>query len=339
VDAELLIVGAGPGGLSAAWAARRRGLLAVVVDGAEQVGGLWAAVPPDLRCISPRRRDVLPDGTSPEGPGPFARADAVLRAWRRFAEACAFDVRLGTRVQRLETSGDFVAHTAAGTLRAPRCVIASGIYGAPFVPALPGAFDGPQHHSSRVPWAELTEPQRVGVIGSGASAHDAVERLLGRGHAVVVSAEHPPVRHRLQTEGPVAALSWRLSGLPTPLLPPSMRCQGGSKPAIPTIARAVARGAVQLVGPVVALEAGGFVTESGRSVAVDRLIWATGFGRDLDWVEGVTMRHGQPLHRGGMAADHRQLAYLGLDCLRTRRSSFLRGIVDDAVAVVAGLDR
>jgi len=336
VDAELLIVGAGPGGLSAAWAARRRGLQAVVVDGAPTVGGVWAAVSPDLTCISPRARDVLPDGRIPEGPGPFARAEAVLRAWRRFADACRFDVRLGVRVQRLQRRGDFVAQTDAGVLRARRVVVASGMYGAPRTPDLPGTFDGPQHHSRALDLTALEPRERVVVVGSGASAHDVAERLLARGHDVVVSARTPPVRRRLPLAGPRAALGWRLSRLPIGALPPTWRC-GSSKAAVPFIARAVARGAIELVGPAVGLEPRGLVTATGRTVSADRIVWATGFDRDVAWLEGTDTV--APRHRRGLSPDLPGLGFLGLDCLRTRRSGFLRGIVDDAVAVVAGLDR
>ena len=86
------------------------------------------------------------------------------------------------------------------------------------------------------------------------------------------------------------------------------------------------------------LAAQGVQLPEGELAPADRIVWATGFRRDLDWLAGLGMdEHGSPAHRGGLSTLLPGLAILGLPCMRTRRSSFLRGLSGDARAVVRKL--
>lgn len=336
---DIVIVGAGPAGLCAAAAARRRGWEPVLLERSDGVGGLWRCIPGDLRCLSPRCRDVLPDGSHPVGPGVRASAAEVLIALEGFAGRARFDVRLGVTATALERTGRGLSvRTSAGSMLAPRVLVASGEFGRPHVPALPGSFAGRQEHSSTCDVATVARGERVVLVGSGASAVDLVPRLLARGPTLTVCARGL-VRRPSGLPGRLAGeLLWRASGLPVRLLPPALRCRGSTPALDPDLFDGARDGLLRLLGGVTGLHAEGVLVEGGEPIGADRVIWATGFRRDVGWIDSLRVDDaGVPAHDRGLSLDVRGLAFLGLPCMRTRRSGFLRGLSADATSVVGRL--
>ncbi len=335
--ADLVVVGAGPGGLSAAAAAHQRGWRTVVLEASEGVGGLWRRVRPEMRCLSPRRWDRLPDGAELEGAADRATAAEVLAGWEAYAERARFDVRFLSRADVLDRAG-LGWHIRAGSLavESPRIVLATGAYARPWVPELLGDFEGPQGHGSRLRVEDVATGERVLVVGYGNSAAELVPRLLARGASVTLSARQPlpptvPIQRGLR-----GRLGWFASGLPVRLAPGVLGCPDGVPVVDDEVHRALDEGRVALVGPTTELWSGGAV--AGGRVEVDRIVWATGFRRDLGWVPGLTLDdHGEPAHREGLSTDLPGVAFLGLACMRTRRSGFLRGLVADGRSVVGAL--
>ena len=192
---EIVIVGAGPAGLCAASAALRRGLRPLVIERSERIGGLWHRVAPDLRCLSPRHRDRLVDGSHPLGPGDRASAAEVLAALETFAEREGIEVQLETPATSLDPHGaELVLHTPRGELRTRRLILACGEYSRPWVPELPGHFAGAAVHSSCLQPETVQAGEQVVLVGSGASAVDLVPRLLARGAELTVCAQSPVQR-------------------------------------------------------------------------------------------------------------------------------------------------
>lgn len=347
---DLLIVGAGPAGLCAAAAARERGWEPRLLERAREAGGLWKRVPADMRCLSPRRRDLLPDGRSPQGPGDRATAAEVVAALDAFAAHAAFDLRLGRAATALRRGGDGVLEVDVAdafdapvdarpveVLRARRVLLATGEYGRPRIPALPGRFDGRLEHSAGVDFESLRPGERVVVVGSGNSAADLLPRLFSRRCEVVVSTRRPISRPAPALPGPLDRLMWRASGLPVRLLPPRLRCADTLGALDPVLFDARQRCRIRAVGEAVGLEAGGLVARDVGLVPCDRIVFCTGFKRDLAWTGLDLDERGVPAHRGGLSTERAGVAFLGLRCLRTRRSQFLRGLWADARAVVGGL--
>ena len=331
--ADLVVVGAGPGGLSAAWAGRRRGWRTVVLEATDGVGGLWRRVRPEMRCLSLRRWDVLPDGVELEGAADRATAAEVLAGWEAFAERARLDLRLGVRAQGLVRDGGWRVE-GAGVV-APRVVLATGAYAKPWVPSLPDSFDGPSSHGQALDVEDVAAGERVLVVGYGNSAAELVPRLLARGAEVTLSARQPlpptvPIRRGVR-----GRLGWMASGLPVRWAPRLLGCPDGVPVVDDDVQRAIEDGRVRLVGPTTALWPGG--AEAGARVEADRIVFTTGYRRDLGWVPGLTLDRGEPAHREGLSTDLPGVAFLGFPCMRTRRSGFLRGLVDDARAVVGAL--
>jgi putative flavoprotein involved in K+ transport len=134
-------------------------------------------------------------------------------------------------------------------------------------------------------------------------------------------------------------LSWWLSAIPVGGLPFNGGCTHKTPPHDADLYQAVQAGQVTVVGEAMGLWEGGLVVRGGQKIACDQIVMATGFRRDTEWLTGfVTLdESGVPRHRGGISPEVPGLGFMGIPCMRTRRSGFLRGFVGDATSVVRSL--
>jgi len=337
--AALLVVGAGPAGLCVAAAAREEGLEPLIIEAEKDVGGTWRRVEADLLCLSPRHRDRLPDGSSPTGEGRRARADEVLSCLEDFRDRSRFDIRYSTRAQSLSTGEHgLVLGTSAGPVHSARVVLASGEYGRPRIPPLPGTFGGLSHHSSEVRASDIGDEEQVVIVGSGNSAVDLAARLLARDMKITLAARSGISPAVSIADEPISSLMWWLSALPTSWLPSSFRCMSTVPKVDDDLKVAAADGRLRVVGEAIGLEDGALLAGKGERIPADRIIWATGFRRDLAWISGLSLDDaGVPEHQRGLSTELPGLAFMGLPCMRNRRSGFLRGYSADARNIVRRL--
>ena len=201
---DLLIVGAGFGGLCMLHKARAMGLSVVVLEAAPSVGGTWYA-----NRYPGARVDIQSLEYS------FSFSEALQQEWQwteryasqpellRYANHVAdrFDLRgsiyLNTRVTsaRFEDGqhrwevGSVDGDDRAQTWRARFVVLASGPLSTPNTPAFPGleTFAGPILHTAAWPHAPVDFGGRhVGVIGTGSSAVQVIPRLAQEAASVTV---------------------------------------------------------------------------------------------------------------------------------------------------------
>ena len=338
-------MGAGFAGLSAAWHARQRGVDPLVLDAAEQPGGAWARMDPTMRCLSPRSLDRLPNGMFPQGDSPVASAAEVLDIVRLFAARLGPRARYGARVRSVEGRGEVLALRVGQEVLETRALIAAtGIAGAPRGLSLPDIED---FNGLLVPALGLHHRldeigPRVLVVGAGNSGHDAVRLLVGTGRQVTLASATPLRSQGAYPGGVEGRVRWALSALPVRLLPSSLHC-GEVLPVDNLLEEAVRDGRIRLVGAVRSVWDDGAHCapapgDEGPDVFVhaDTVVVATGYRRDLGWLGGLVRRddRGAPMHEGGVISRTPGIGLLGLDCMRTRRSGFLRGMSDDARAVV-----
>ncbi len=319
-----------------------------MLDAAAEPGGAWARMDPTMRCLSPRSLDRLPNEMFPQGEGSVASAAQVLDAIRLFAARLGPRARYGARVRAVERRGELLALQVGQEVMETRALIAAtGIAGAPRGLALPDIED---FHGPMLPALSLHHrldevgPQ-VLVVGAGNSGHDAVRLLVATGRQVTLASATPLRSQGTYPDGLEGRVRWALSALPIRILPPSLRC-GEVLPVDDLLEEAVRDGRVRLVGAVRSVwEDGAHCApapgDEGADVSVyaDTLVVATGYQRDLGWLGGLVRRddRGVPHHEGGVVSRTPGIGLLGLDCMRTRRSGFLRGMSDDARAVVDAL--
>lgn len=348
---EILILGAGPAGLTLASGLRQRGCASLLLEQAATVGGAWARMPTHLKLISPWKANVLLDFD----PGIWSHHATLTRAdylayLRAYARERDLRVRTGitvTAVERAEEGG-FVVRTDVGDFAARIVVNATGCFSHPFTPEISGAADSPLFQCH---FADYGDPDRLRtrlngatgpilVVGQRISAGQVLTELADAGCSVALSHRRPlrfgpgPVgwwiffrvhpwleafqlwRHGAQARGFVAEM---LGGRPRKLL------ESGVVPTFPAIAR---------------IEGTTVVFQDGRTLQPAAIVFATGFRPALKHLAALKLAeaNGQPLLRELESISEPGLFFLGLDHARNFQSRFLRGLRQDATCLAARLD-
>jgi thioredoxin reductase/Pyruvate/2-oxoacid:ferredoxin oxidoreductase delta subunit len=180
---DVVIVGAGPAGLTAAAAARERGLSHVVLEQEGDLGGTIFHYP-RRKLVLVQAVDVPILGRLREGE--YAKED-LLGILNDVSRRGDLRVRFGERVTGLERSGGvFAVRSTSGVTLARFVVLALGRRGTPRKLGTPG--EELPKVMYQLTDAESYEQQRILVVGGGDSA---VEAALGlarqRGNRVTLS--------------------------------------------------------------------------------------------------------------------------------------------------------
>lgn len=181
---DLLIVGAGPGGLAASLRAKERGLSFCTIEQESKIGGTVAAYP--------RRKLVMTQALDLPLYGrlnslTYEKEDLV-EVWEKAASSNNLPIRLGVRLTdvRRDQDGCFTALTSAGEIRAKNICLALGRRGSPRKLGVPGE-DLPKVAYSLID-AGSYQGRKILVVGGGDSAVEAAMGLAEQpGNEVTVS--------------------------------------------------------------------------------------------------------------------------------------------------------
>ena len=177
-DVDVVVVGAGQAGLSAAYHLSRLGARFVVLDANAAPGGAW-----QHRWRSLTMRDVhgiamLPGLEVPDADDDAPAQEFVPAYYAAYEERFALPVVRPVRVRSVrdavagDPDGDLLVVTDAGTWRTRALVNATGTWERPFWPSYPGAgtFRGRQLHTADYAGPDELAGLDVVVVGGGASA-------------------------------------------------------------------------------------------------------------------------------------------------------------------------
>lgn len=172
---DLLIVGAGPGGLACSLRARELGLSFITIDQEERIGGTVAAYP--------RRKMVMTQPVDLPLHGRLRQLtyqkEELIALWEGVVRRHDLPIRTGiqlTDIQRRD--GAFVAQTTRGAITAANVCLALGRRGTPRKLDVPGE-DLPKVAYSLLD-AESYQGRRILVVGGGDSAVEAALGLAGQ---------------------------------------------------------------------------------------------------------------------------------------------------------------
>ncbi|MER7703526.1 NAD(P)/FAD-dependent oxidoreductase [Kitasatospora sp. NPDC097605] len=300
---DVLVIGAGQAGLSAAYHLRRRGFAPhradtdggfVVLDADPAPGGAWAHRSPSLRMATVHGFHDLPDFELPE-PDPNAPAREVVPGYfaayeARHALPVVRPVKvLAVRSASARPDARLLVETDSGTWSTRALINATGTWTRPFLPHYPGRFGGRQLHYAAYRGPEEFTGRRVLVVGGGASAIQVLSEVAAVGETVWVTRT-PPVYH----DGPfspeygravVAKVEERVrQGLPVR----SVVSVTGLGPSV-AYRRAEELGALHRRPMFDRLTERG-VAWGEEELAVDAIVWATGFRPEVGHLAPLGLR-------------------------------------------------
>lgn len=344
MDDQVIVIGAGPGGLSCAAALARRGIPATVLEKAAHVGQSWRQRPDGMRLNSGRGVSALPGQRYPRRVGTFPGRDDVVAYLEQYARR--YRVRTDVDVHRVERDdgGRWGLETSVGRLSAAEVVIATGQFARPLRPAWPGAarYTGQLLHAGDYRTPGPFRGQHVLVVGPGASGMEIAAELAREGaRSVHLSVRTPPnlmprffgalpgvtvlLRLPARAGDAQARLIQALTigdlsqyGLPTPAAGPltQLRTLGAEPTAVDrSTLRAIRSGRIRVVSAVTDLDATGAHLADGSHLAADAVIAATGFRPDLAGLVGhldVLDERGYPRPAGQLPQG---LHFVGFDRL------------------------
>jgi cation diffusion facilitator CzcD-associated flavoprotein CzcO len=317
---DVVVIGAGQGGIASALALKDRGVAALVVDAADQVPARWQARYDRLRLNTSRPTSHLPGRRYPKGTPMFPTRDEVVEHIQGHARDAGLELLLGTRVERLSRgNGSWTVETGKGEIDARQVVIATGYENEPLVPAWDGreSFAGELIHSAEYRNADRFSSSRVLVVGAGCSGMEIAHDVATGGAAKVwLAVRTPPTI--ISREGPgglpgdwigtammyfptrLGNASARFGsrqdfgdlseyGLPVPEegLMTRLRRDGTAPSIVDKEAiEAVKKGTIEIVAAVESLDAAGVILAGGSRVEPDAIICATGYRRALEPLVG-----------------------------------------------------
>jgi putative flavoprotein involved in K+ transport len=340
----VVVVGAGPAGLASAAELQRAGATAVVLERADAIGASWRGRYDRLRLNSSRPFSKLPRSRYARGTPMFPSRDEVVSYLEAYAKRHELDVRLGTRVERIDRNGDgWIVRTSTGDVPASRVVVASGYAHTPYVPAWPGRdrYRGRLLHSGEYRNSESFQGQDVLVVGPGCSGMEIAYELATDGaRRVRLAVRTPPNIILRSPPGPLFARALMklpthradrfmlkirerelgdltAYGLPVPEEGLFARLKRlGVAPAIvdeETI-EAIKEGRIEIVAGVESLDETGVRLTDGDRIEPDAVVAATGYRTGLEPMVGhlgVLDERGVPRARDADAAPG--LRFVGYD--------------------------
>ena len=295
-DVDVLVIGAGQAGLSAAYHLQRTGTSHLVVDAEGGPGGAWRHRWPTLTMAGVNGITELPGSTVPDVDSRSPAREALPAYFGNYETQHGFRVRRPVLIRRVESRGRLLTATASdGTTVTARALInATGTWTRPFWPFYPGAaeFGGRQLHTHDYRSPEPFEGMRTIVIGGGISAVQLLMELAPHtAQQTWVTRTEPAWSDRdFTTEFGREAVAMVIDRVRQGLPPRSVVSVTGL-PLTPAVRAARAGGVLRREEMFSSIAPTGVRWPDGRFRAADVLLWCTGFRAALD--------HLAPLHLRG----------------------------------------
>jgi putative flavoprotein involved in K+ transport len=332
---EVVVVGAGQAGLAMGYFLHRQGRDFVILERAGQIAPAWRERWDSLTLFTPRRYSGLPGLPFPGDPEGYPSRDEVIAYLERYTETFHLPIELNSEVKKLELADDWRLRLEVDgrTISADQVVVATGPFQTPFVPKLADRLADDVFQTHAVGYRRPEEVPRgtVLVVGGGNTGFQ-IAKELSATHKVVLSigSRQTPLPQR-----PLGRdLFWWLTK--ARILDKSVESRLGRK--LSTRETLIGSGPRELkrrygveLRPRATDADGGTVRfEDGSELAVDAVIWATGYRPDYSWIKLLILdEDGRLRHRRGVT-DVPGLYFLGLTWQHTRGSALIGWVQEDA---------
>ena len=350
---DVVIIGAGQGGLAAGYHLAKRGISFAILEGHQRVGDNWRSRWESLRLYSPAIVDGLPGTSFPGKRTAYPSGRQMGDFLESYAREWKLPVRTGIHVERLRRRDDgtdgFVIEAVDRRFEADQVIVATGAFKNPHVPDFAGQLDPGirQLHSSDYRAPSQLQDGPVLVVGASHSGADIAFEAAAASHRTVLAGRIigqlpvPFESRRGKAIMPVVyVLAKYLLTLRTPIgrkVAPHIRMGGG--PLLRIRREDLDRAGVERSeGHVTGVSGGKPVLEDGRVVDVANVVWCTGFRPDFRWIEmPIVDADGWPLQTRGVVESVPGLYFLGLLFQYSFTSMLVAGAGRDAAFVVGRL--
>jgi cation diffusion facilitator CzcD-associated flavoprotein CzcO len=219
MDADVLIIGAGPAGLAVAGSLVQRGVTPLMLEQADAVAASWRNHYERLHLHTVKHLSALPGVPFPDAYPRYVSRQGVVDYLVDYAQRHRVAPRFGEEVVTVtRTDGGWQVATRAGTrYRARQVVLATGANCEPRMPQIAGQalYRGRVLHSREYRNAAPFASQRVLVVGMGNTGAEIALDLVEQGVQAAVSVRSPVnIVHREVLGRPTQVTSILLAKLP-----------------------------------------------------------------------------------------------------------------------------
>jgi putative flavoprotein involved in K+ transport len=342
----VVIIGAGPGGLSTAYELQKLGVPYVILESSAHAGNSFSNMPKDLHLLSAGLSNSLPGFLESTEIGPFTQTSRAnyVQYLQDYVKRNQLNIQTDTQVQSLskDENGVFTLHTSKGDIRASNVVNATGYFGHPFTPPYEGL------KTTKIPllhFAQYKNPAelskiigkpngKVLIIGKRLSAGQVMVELYKSGFQIDLSyrsqIEFGPSPMVMAIEAPFTPIyEWRrsASGNQTAYEIPM---EGGLSKELVVSKKVASQPDIKSFHETTVEFVDGSVQK------YDAVIFATGFRPALEHLSGLVpldQKSGMPEINNMQSTLVPGLYFVGLDGEKDYRSRFIRGMRGDAAVV------
>jgi putative flavoprotein involved in K+ transport len=337
-----VIIGGGQSGLTVGYYLAQQGRSFVILDAHERVGDAWRKRWDSLLLFTPARFDGLPGMKFPAGRAEFVSKDEMADYLEDYAARFDLPIRTGVLVDRLNRRGDcFAVSAGEHSFEAENVVIAMANYQQPRRPAFASELDPRivQLHSNEYRNPSQLQEGSVLVVGAGNSGAD-IGMEVAKTHSTIMAgkeAGHVPfrierfvARHFLVSL--VRFVGQHVLTVRTPIgrkIRPKFLASAA--PLVRVKPKDLERSGIERVGRIAGVRDGMPITDDGRVLFVDNIIWCTGFRPGFSWIDLPILGDRQePEHDRGVVAREPGLYFVGLHFLYAATSDTITGVQRDA---------
>jgi putative flavoprotein involved in K+ transport len=339
---QVVVIGAGQAGLSVGYCLAAHGVPFVILEGQARVGDSWRQRWDSMRLFTPAKYDGLVGMPFPAPAFSFPTKDEMADFVESYARHFKLPVRTSTKVERLWRDGTrYVVDAGPTRFYAQHVVVAMASYQTARVPEFAKELDPGivQLHSINYKSPRQLQPGDVLVAGAANSGAD-IAMDVAPSHRALLAGRHPgQVPFRI--EAPVARIVMPIlfrvvfHRILTTSTPMGRRARHKmihkGLPLIRVKPIDLTRAGVQRTPRVAGVKNGRPLLEDGRVMDVANVIWCTGYGSGLSWIDlPIHGADGEPIQERGVVPGEAGLYFVGQHFMYSMSSTMIHGVERDA---------